>query len=123
MRFLADMNVGMPVVEWLRSRSFDAWHLREKGLQRMENGDIFQRASAEDRIVLTFDLDFSEILSLSDGETSTIVFRLRIRGSQHVIRRLATVLEESTEALENGAIISVEDWRHRVRPLPLQRSY
>ena len=46
MLLLADMNmnVSMRVVEWLRSRGFDVWHLREKGLQRLENGNFFSRA-------------------------------------------------------------------------------
>jgi predicted nuclease of predicted toxin-antitoxin system len=57
MRFLADMGVSMRVVEWLRSVGHDVVHLREQGLQRLPNGDIFQKAADEDRVVLTFDLD------------------------------------------------------------------
>jgi predicted nuclease of predicted toxin-antitoxin system len=121
MRFLADMNISMLVVEWLRSQSFDTWHLREKGLQRLENGEIFRRAGQEGRIVLTWDLDFSEIVASTGGNASVIVFRLRVRVPQHMIRRLSAVLEESAAALEHGAIIMVEDTRYRVRLLPLRR--
>lgn len=121
MRFLADMNIAMAVVEWLRLQDHDVWHLREKGLHRLENGEIFRRAGEERRIVLTWDLDFSEIVALTGGKTSVIVFRLRIRLPEHMTRRLGTVLEESADALEKGAIIMVEDSRHRVRLLPLRR--
>lgn len=120
MRFLADMGVSMKVVSWLRSEGHDVWHLREKGLHRLPDREIFRRASEEGRVVLTFDLDFSEIVALSGAATSVIVFRLQQRGTEVVIRRLARVLEESAEKIAEGAIVTVEDWRHRLRPLPLR---
>jgi predicted nuclease of predicted toxin-antitoxin system len=64
MRFLADMGVDIRVVQWLRTQGHDAIHLREQGLQRMPDGDIFAKARTEQRILLTFDLDFGEILAL-----------------------------------------------------------
>lgn len=51
------------MVEWLRADGHDAVHLRDEGLQKLANGIIFQKALAEQRIVLTFDLDFGEIVS------------------------------------------------------------
>jgi predicted nuclease of predicted toxin-antitoxin system len=120
MRFLADMGVSMRVVEWLRARGDDVGHLREEGLQRLPNGDIFQKATAESRVILTFDLDFGEIVALSHGSrTSVVVFRLRDTRTEHVIARLERVLEESSSALAQGAVVIVEDGRHRVRLLPV----
>ena len=46
---------------------------------------------------------------------SIIVFRLQNERSENVNRRLEQVLKESSDALEKGAIISVEETRHRVR--------
>jgi hypothetical protein len=63
-RFLADMGVSMRVVEWLRNNGHDVTHLREQGLQRLPNGGIFKKAVAEDRVIVTFDLDFGEIAAL-----------------------------------------------------------
>jgi predicted nuclease of predicted toxin-antitoxin system len=57
MRFLADMGVSLRVVEWLRSFGHDAIHLRDEGLQKLPNGEIFRKAIREQRVVLTFDLD------------------------------------------------------------------
>ena len=62
MRFLADMGLSARVVDWLRQSGHDVVHLSDRGLQRLPNGEIF-RLAAEDRIVLTFDLDFGEIFS------------------------------------------------------------
>ncbi|MGH9319869.1 MAG: DUF5615 family PIN-like protein [Vicinamibacteria bacterium] len=123
LRFLADMGVPWRLVEWLRSKGHDAKHLREERLGRLEDRDIFAKAVTESRVVLTFDLDFSEITAFSrSASVSAVVFRLRNTRTPFVIERLSAVLEESTGALREGAIISVEDARHRVRRLPIGRT-
>jgi hypothetical protein len=50
MRFLADMGVSLRVVEWLRSSGHDAIHLRDEGLQKLPNGEIFRKAIREQRV-------------------------------------------------------------------------
>ena len=60
MRFLADMGVDTRVVQWLRQNGHDAKHLREEGLHRIPNGEIFAKAISENRVIMTFDLDFGE---------------------------------------------------------------
>jgi predicted nuclease of predicted toxin-antitoxin system len=119
-RFLADMGVDVRVVEWLRREGHEARHLRDEGLQRMPDGEIFDKAIAEGRILLTFDLDFGEIAALSRGRrASVILFRLRHPRAPHVIARLGAVLEGSRDALEHGSVVLVEDSRHRIRRLPI----
>jgi predicted nuclease of predicted toxin-antitoxin system len=120
MRFLADMGVSLQVVEWLRNAGPDAVHLRDEGLQRLSNGEIFQKAGREQRIVLTFDLDFGEIVAASAGQiVSVVLFRLRNPRADFVIQRLDDVLSQSSAELSQGAIVVVEDDRHRVRKLPI----
>lgn len=65
MRFLADMGVSLRVVDWPRAGGHDLVHLRQQGLQTLPNGDILEKAACEQRIVLTFDLGFGEILAAS----------------------------------------------------------
>lgn len=121
MRFLADMGVSLRVVEWLRSTDHDVRHLREEGLHRLADADILAKAAREARIVLTFDLDFGELLALSGESTvSVILFRLRNTRTPNVIERLNTVLRHCGAALERRAIVVVEDGRHRVRHLPVR---
>jgi predicted nuclease of predicted toxin-antitoxin system len=123
MRFLADMGVSQRVVTWLQEQGHDATHLRDEGLQKLENGEIFTKAFRESRIILTWDLDFTEIVALSKTSTvSAVVFRLLNTRSDHVIARLERVLAVSAQDLQEGAIISVEEGRHRVRLLPLGRA-
>lgn len=123
MRFLADMCVDVRIVRWLREQGHDATHLRDEGLHRMPNGKIFNKAISEGRIVLTFDLDFADIAALTGGKkASVILFRLRNTRTSHVIERLSTVLEDSLEVLGKGAVITVEETRHRIRYLPVGES-
>ena len=120
MRFLADMGVSRQVVDWLHTKGHEAVHLHDEGLQRLPNGEIFQKAGREERIVLTFDLDFGEILAASGGQiVSVVLFRLRNTRTSFVIQRLDDVLTQSTADLSQGAVIIVEDGRHRVRSLPI----
>jgi predicted nuclease of predicted toxin-antitoxin system len=120
MKFLCDMGVSHRVATWLAHAGHDTVHLAALGLQRLPNGDIFHLASTEGRIVLTFDLDFGEILAGCSGRiVSVILFRLVNTTSEFVIARLSTVLSQSADELMKGSIIVVEDGRHRVRKLPI----
>jgi len=66
------------VASWLNSQGHEATHLRDEGLQRLPNGEIFAKAVGESRVIVTFDLDFGEIVALSKGrKTGVILFRLR----------------------------------------------
>ena len=119
MRFLADMGVAQRIVERLRSEGYDTIHLREQGLQRLPNGEMFVKATQEGRMILTFDLDFGEIVALSGRDrVSVILFRLHNTCTPHVIDRLREVLEDSGEALEQGAVVVAQESRHRTRRLP-----
>ena len=107
------------ITSWLNSHGHDATHLRDEGLQRMPNGDIFDKAIAESRVIVTFDLDFGEIVALSKGrKTGVILFRLRNTRTSFVIQRLSEIIAECPEALARGAVVIVEEARHRIREFP-----
>lgn len=75
MRFLADMGVSLTTVEALRAASHDAVHLRDEELIRLPDLDIVAKALAESRIVLTFDLDFGDILANARSRQSAAIAR------------------------------------------------
>jgi predicted nuclease of predicted toxin-antitoxin system len=77
-KFLADMGVSLTTVEALRAEDHDAVHLRDEGLIRLPDSEIAAKAVAETRVVLTFDLDFGDILAMARSKApSVIIFRLR----------------------------------------------
>lgn len=101
MRFVADMCMDVRVASWLNSQGHDATHLRDEGLQRLPNGGVFEKAIAESRVVVTFDLDFGEIVALSKGrKTGVILFRLRNTRTSFVIQRLSEVISECADAFD-----------------------
>ena len=118
MRFLADMCVSLEVVEWLRQQKHDAKHLREENLHKLPNGEIFKKAAEEKRILITFDLDFGEIIALAKGKRAgVILFRLYNTRAAHVIERFKVLLGDAPPSLDNSIVI-VEETRYRVRQFP-----
>ena len=98
MRFLADMGVSKTTLVALRQHGHDVEHLSELGLHQMEDQDIVSRAKAQERVVLTFDLDFGEIMALAgSSRPSVILFRMR----------------NQTPPVENGSCIRFSIIRQR----------
>jgi predicted nuclease of predicted toxin-antitoxin system len=118
--FLADMGISPRVVDELRRKEHDAVHLAEQGLQRMSDADILEKARRENRILLTPDLDFGELLAASGGNLpSVIIFRLRDMRSANVSRHLFSIINQQSESLSRGAILSVTEQKVRIRTLPI----
>jgi len=116
------MGVSMTTVVALRAAAHDAVHLREQGLFRLPDPDIVAKAAGERRIVLTFDLDFGDILAVARTEApSVIIFRLRNQTPAAVNPRLFRVIRECESELATGAVVIVEDEGYRVRQLPIRR--
>lgn len=121
MRFLADAGISPKTVEFLRGTGHEAVHVCELAMQRVPDRLLVEKARTDDRIVLTFDLDFGEILALGVlTRPSVVIFRLTDERAGSVNRRLEGVLSEQGEALASGALILVEDARYRIRRLPIR---
>lgn len=98
MRFLVDMNVSPRVARWLREHGHDAVHLSDQHLGRLEDIPVFRKAMDEDRVVVTFDLEFGEIVALSGAERAGVMLlRLRSTRTEAVIGRLKPVSESDSD--------------------------
>ena len=123
MRFLADAGVSPKTVEFLTQLDHDAIHVRALELQRAPDVVLVERARADGSVVITFDLDFGEILALGVlDKPSVIIFRLTDERADSVNQRLSVILAERLPDLQSGALILVEDTRYRVRKLPIGRT-
>jgi predicted nuclease of predicted toxin-antitoxin system len=123
MRFLADAGLSAATVDFLVLLGHEAMHVRTLGMQRAADADIVTRARVDSSVVLTFDLDFGDVLALGVlDKPSVIIFRLTDERAPSVNQRLGAVLAECSAALESGALILVEDARYRVRKLPIGRA-
>ena len=91
-------------------------------MKTAEDRDIMNRARDDGSVVLTFDLDFGDLLVLGVLERpSVILFRLSNERPESVNQRLQVVLRERLTELAEGALILVEDTRYRIRLLPIKR--
>lgn len=121
MKLLLDMGLSRSTAEFLRAEGYDAVHLRERGLQRSTDHQIVELALAEERLIVTQDLDFGRIVALSRKRLpSVITLRLTDMRSAHVNRHLQDVLARFADPLTRGALLSVSDEAIRLRRLPVQ---
>jgi predicted nuclease of predicted toxin-antitoxin system len=122
MKFLADMNVSMSTVMVLRSHGYDAVHLREQGLARLTDAQVIEKARNEERVIVTFDLDFGDLMASSnDVMPSIVIFRTSDETPVVISQRLLEILQLKRDELEVGSIVIVEDTRYRTRLLPVFR--
>jgi len=114
MRFLVEMNLPPALGGSLRAQGHDAIHVLEAGYATLPDREILLRAAIDDRIVVSFDLDFGDIAAvLRQSRPSVILPRLRLARQAYVRQRLQV-------AIGAGAIVLVEDFRIRIRHLPAQ---
>jgi hypothetical protein len=64
---VADMDIAVPVVHFLRRQGVDILSAREEGWGGLTDGQILARAHAMERFVLTHDADFGT-LAVHRGE-------------------------------------------------------
>ena len=123
MKCLADMGIALSTVQVLRSHGHDASHLSEEGLERLPDSAILVKAAREGRVVITCDLDFTDLLALGAlSLPSVILLRLQNYTPRFVTPRLLEVLADCRATLITGAIVTIEETRYRLRHLPIQPS-
>jgi hypothetical protein len=85
--------------------------------------DFHHGLPADSSVVVTFDLDFGDILALGGlDKPSVIICRLANERAESVNQRLAKVLAERVADLESGALVLIQDTRYRLRKLPVGRT-
>ena len=122
MVFRRNAGISPKTVDFLKQLGHEAVHVRTLRLEGGADLVLIDRALADSSVVVTFNLDFGDILALCVlDKPSVIICRLADERADSVNRHLATVLGERLAELESGALILIEDTRYRVRKLPIGR--
>ena len=121
MRFLIDQNLSERLAELLRNAGHDAAHVRTLGLSRAPDAVILDRASAESRVLISGDTDFGALLATGHRREPSVILirRERPRRPEAQATLLLGYLDRVATALNDGAIVVIEETRIRVRDLPI----
>ncbi len=109
------------MAEGLRGAGHDAVHVRDLGLAKAADMDVFELAAAQERVLLSADTDFGTILALrGDVRPSVLIFRrMPDRSPSALLALLLANLSDVAFSLETGAVVVIEPERVRVRRLPI----
>ena len=117
MKFLADENVAKCIVDWLRGSGHEVLYAAE-GQRGTPDAVWLAQAEQEERLVLTADKDFGELV-FRDGLNShgIVLLRLNELAALPALARLQSVWAV-VEANPTGRFIVITEHRTRVRKLP-----
>ena len=121
MRFLIDNALSPLLATLLEQAGHDALHVRTLELQRSDDVVIFDRAAAEERIVVSADTDFGTLLATRSTQKPSVI-QFRGRGSRRpeaMVHAIVSNLPQLVDALQRGSIVTFEPSRVRVRALPI----
>ena len=121
MRFLIDNVLSPALAELLRNAGHTAVQVRDLGLRAADDLTIFERAAADDLVVVSADTDFGTLLAAREvAKPSVVLFRGEgSRAPADLFALLQANGAQLREPLEDGAIVVFEPSRLRVRRLPI----
>jgi predicted nuclease of predicted toxin-antitoxin system len=121
MRFLIDMPVSPRIAVWLNEQEHDAVHAAEIGLGQATDHELLDRAIRDDRIIVTADTDFPQLLALARARTPGIIlFRRGDYSAAEMIELLHRVLQTASGEDLALSICVVDHQRVRYRRLPIR---
>ena len=122
MRFLIDNALSPSVASALSEHGHDAVHVRERGMHAATDETIFEWAAVENRVIVSVDTDFSRILSQRRStKPSVILFRRDWHVPNRQVLAILANVAAIKDALEEGAVVTFDRDRIRIRSLPLLR--
>jgi predicted nuclease of predicted toxin-antitoxin system len=121
MKLLVDMNLSPGWINFLTNAGIEAVHWSTLGSANAPDVEIMAYAHAKGYVVLTHDLDFSAILAATQGRKPSVVQIRAEDVSPHVIGdQILTALKQMKVELDEGALLTVDPNRTRIRVLPLR---
>lgn len=119
LRVKLDENLGRSHVELLRRAGYAADRLTDQGLGGATDEAVWAHVCAEERFLITLDLDFSDVRRFPPGtHPGVLLLRPRSRGRQAVLDALTRVLREHPLDRLRGCLAVADGAHTRVRRPP-----
>lgn len=119
MKLLIDMNLSPDWVKAFMHQGIEALHWSTIGAQNAPDTDLMAYATANGFHVLTNDLDFGAILAATAARAPSVV---QLRGGdllpESIGPQVMRALRQTAVELAQGALVTVDARRVRVRVLP-----
>jgi predicted nuclease of predicted toxin-antitoxin system len=123
MKLLLDMNLSPTWVRFLEENGFEAVHWSTTGEPTATDAVVMAWARDRGFVVVTHDLDFSAILATTEAVGPSVVqVRTQDVLPDAVGSDVVRVLRAHLTALDQGAIVSIDELASRVRVLPIRKT-
>ncbi len=121
LKFIADMNISPLTVSQLKKNGWEILRVSEIMDVRSSDLDILDYARNHQKVVITHDLDFSELLAVHGFNSPSVInLRLGDASTDFVTQRIIDIVSQLEEELGQGIVVSVDDISARYRNLPIK---
>jgi len=115
-KFLADVNVEKPLVDYLSKQGYDIKWVPDYNCE-MPDEDLLQLANEENRIFITNDKDFGDLIFLQRRlSVGTILFRVKGQKSEEKIKLMRKLLMGYRDKILNHYVVIT---KLKIRIIPL----
>ncbi|MFM9939131.1 MAG: DUF5615 family PIN-like protein [Hyphomicrobiaceae bacterium] len=119
MKRLVDMNLSPRWVAFLTTAGLQASHWSSIGPSDTPDTAIMTYANDGQFVVMTHDLDFSAILAATNGDgPSVLQIRADDTSPEVMGNQVVNAVRQFTAELSQGALITIDTHRARIRLLP-----
>ena len=117
MRFLADESCDFAVVQALRAAGHDVVAIAEVS-PRLDDEIVIRQAVREERILITEDKDFGQLVYASHQKTSGVIFfRYPFSTREKISKEIVKLVSSRREKL-SGCFVVVQPGRIRISRTP-----
>jgi len=120
MKILVDMNLSPKWVEFFIKNEIEAVHWSSIGSADAIDSEIINYAKINDFTIMTNDLDFGYILSITHGKKPSIIqTRIDILNPEKIGDIVINAIKSLSIDIEKGALITINARKTRISLLPL----
>ena len=112
LKFLSDENISPALVNALRNKGYNIKDIKEEKLLGISDIEALNLAFKENRVVITHDKDFANLLNYSSiKHKGVILLRFKNQSPKNVIKFFIPILEQLKEnKIRNSLVIISEDY-------------
>jgi predicted nuclease of predicted toxin-antitoxin system len=116
MKFKVDENLPIEVAQCLRSAGYDAMTVLEQAMGGEADTNLYQVCQEEERILVTLDLDFSDIRTYPPSESAgVIVLRFSRQDKRYILENFDRVIQLLEQEIIDRRLWIVDEVQVRIR--------